>query len=247
MKETTEAGMNRTGLATAPREGRRMAEDTWKTGLAAGAPDLEIARLRASYAENSGPVGSIPPPASIKGLASMALQKGMGRRPSIFIDKLGERLAFERTGTRLYEALIEKYEADEDAMDLEAVSLEGLRVFRDEELRHFHLVRQALEKLGADPTVQTPCADLAGVQSMGLVQVVTDPRTRFVQGLQAILTAELVDNEGWKLLIDLARGMDQDDMADGFQQALHEEDIHLEHVRGWLWALSKQEARVSKP
>ena len=34
-----------------------------------------------------------------------ALNKLVGVSPEVLIDKLGERLAFERTGTRLYDAL----------------------------------------------------------------------------------------------------------------------------------------------
>ena len=37
-----------------------------------------------------------------------ALNKLTGVSPEMLIDKLGERLAFERTGVRLYEALLAK-------------------------------------------------------------------------------------------------------------------------------------------
>ena len=43
--------------------------------------------------------------------AGAALQALKGGPPTQFLDKLGERLAFERTGVRLYEALISKHEA----------------------------------------------------------------------------------------------------------------------------------------
>jgi hypothetical protein len=46
--------------------------------------------------------------------------------------------------------------------------------------------------------------------------------------------AELADNDGWQLLIKLARQMGQDDMADRFQTALEEEDRHLASVRTWM-------------
>jgi hypothetical protein len=95
-------------------------------------------------------------------------------------------------------------------------------------------VKDAIEHLGGDPTAVTPCADLKGVESMGLVQVLTDPRTTLTQGLEAILTAELADNEGWKVLIAMAEAMDQDELAQRFTTALAEEDEHLRSIRTWL-------------
>ena len=68
----------------------------------------------------------------------------------------------------------------------------------------------------ADPTAMTPCANTAGVASMGIMQVITDPRTTVPQCLSAILTAELADNAGWELLIQLANEMGQDDMVAQF-------------------------------
>jgi rubrerythrin len=174
----------------------------------------------------------------------MALQKGMGRRPSLFIDKLGERLAFERSGTRLYEALLVKFEADGSLAEI--VSEERLRAIRDDEARHFHMVWQALERLGADPTVQTPCADAGGVESQGLFQLLSDPRSSFAQGLHAALTAELVDNEGWSMLIDLADKMKQPEMAEEFRKALREEEVHLQLVRDWLREANLKEAGAAR-
>jgi hypothetical protein len=63
-------------------------------------------------------------------------------------------------------------------------------------MRHFELVRCTIEMMGCDPTAQTPCADLVGVETLGLVQVLTDPRTTVAQCMNAILTAELADNAG---------------------------------------------------
>jgi hypothetical protein len=48
----------------------------------------------------------VPPPTSMKGMAKSALQALKGEKATVLIDKLAERLAFERTGTRLYETLI---------------------------------------------------------------------------------------------------------------------------------------------
>src|SRR5688572_7566617 len=105
MKKETELGMNRTGMAMAPKEGKRQKESAWKAVPAPEGDTGEIGRLRAEYDAESGPIGTVPPPATLKGAAKTAVQMLKGNDASTFIDKLGERLAFERSGTRLFELL----------------------------------------------------------------------------------------------------------------------------------------------
>jgi hypothetical protein len=237
MKDATKMGRNRTGMATAPRQAGRQKTNESKSPDAAGEA---LARLRSEIALESDPVGTVAPPASLKGAAKNAIQMGLGRDPQGFLDKLGERLAFERTGTRLYDALIAKHAAgDSPVGSADAVTLQS---FRDQERRHFDLVWESLVNLGADPTCETPAADLAGVKAMGLVAAITDPRATFCQALDALLVAELADNDGWRMLIDLADGMGQSGMAERFQSALAEEDIHLETIRRWVTELVREEA-----
>jgi ferritin-like metal-binding protein YciE len=154
-------------------------------------------------------------------------------------DKLGERLAFERTGVRLYEALMVKCQALQGTQN--ELPLIELRKHRDDEVRHFKLVEQALDKLGADPTAQTPSADMGATASMGFLQVISDPRSTIPQALNALLTAELTDNAGWELLIKLAREHGQDDMVQDFEQALQSERSHAAEVQRRL------EAQVLEP
>jgi hypothetical protein len=116
-------------------------------------------------------------------------------------------------------------------------ALQTLRTIRAEELAHFHLLSDSVTELGADPTAQTPCADVAGTASMGLVQVITDPRTTMAQCLNAILMGELTDNAGWELLTELATEAGQSDLAEQFSQALKAERRHVTIVTGWLKAL----------
>jgi ferritin-like metal-binding protein YciE len=77
---------------------------------------------------------------------------------------------------------------------------------------------------------------------MGLLQVVSDPRTTIAQCLNALLTAELVDYAGWELLIQLCEQMGQDDWASRFRQALAQESEHKELVQGWLQSMVLAEA-----
>jgi hypothetical protein len=120
-----------------------------------------------------------------------------------------------------------------------------LEELRAEELRHFELVHRHLVRMGADPTVQTPCADTAGMQAMGVLQVLTDPRTTLSQCLNAILTTELADTAGWELLTLLARESGETDMADEFAQAHLNEQEHDRRVKGWLTDLVMMDAGVA--
>ncbi len=112
-----------------------------------------------------------------------------------------------------------------------------LQRIRAEELEHFHPLCEAVTQMGGDPTAQTPCADVTATASMGLMQVVTDPRTTLAQCLNAILTAELTDNAGWELLIQLAEQADAGDITTRFAQALEAEQEHVVIIRGWLQSL----------
>ncbi|UUZ49082.1 ferritin-like domain-containing protein [Massilia sp. B-10] len=173
----------------------------------------------------------VPLPGTLQGAVTMGIKTLSGDSPQILLDKLGERLAFERTGTRLYDALITKCEVMLDG-DI-SMTIEDLEQIRADEARHFRLLAEAIESLGGDPTSQTPSADLAGVESMGLVQVLNDPRASIAQSLHAIVTAELSDKSGWETLIALADEHDIQSMVDDFTDALNQEREHLALVQTW--------------
>ena len=232
MENEIKVGMNRTGLDMAPLAKDEMIQ--YAEGQAALAPESDGAfeAVHMAYIEEAERVGSVPVPATMKGMAKTAGAKLTGKNPEVLLDKLGERLAFERTGTRLYEAMMLKCGAV-DAKN-NPVDVARLSRIRDDEEMHFHLVHKHIEKLGADPTAMTPCADVAGVQGMGLMQVISDPRTTVAQALNALLSAELTDNASWELLIELAEQAGHKDMATEFTAALQNEQQHLALVRGWL-------------
>jgi rubrerythrin len=231
MKKPTDMGRNRTGVAASPVDAKQLVE-----GAADGVPTALISeglsRVRAEIAADAEPVGTMPPPTSIKGVAKTMTEALKGQKATVLLDQIAERLAFERTGTRLYEALISKLAgADPHPGGPTEADLEQIR---DEELAHFQLLKSAIESLGGDPTAVTPSADLVGVASSGLIQVLGDPRTTLNEGLKAILIAELADNEGWQNLIELASGLGQEEMANRFQTAADDEEDHLARVRTWV-------------
>lgn len=225
-------GANKTGMNLSSIEISELSANTDNDGL--DGSGTEIAVLRAAYIVEAEPLGTVPVPGTIKGIVKTGMEKLIGNSPEVMVDKLGERLAFERTGIRLYEALLTKFQATEDKFEFPGLSTAQLILFRDQEAQHFKIVVEALEKLGADPTAQTPGADVVGIESMGLVNVIGDPRTTLSQSLHSLLVAELADNAGWELLIKLAQDIGEDDLVISFTQALTEEQEHLVHVRAWL-------------
>jgi rubrerythrin len=191
-----------------------------------------IATVRVEYAGAGEPVGHVPPPARLGDKARAVAPAGAGQHPMTFLDKLGERLAFERTGTRLYEAIVSKYDAyggfagGPTRAEIEAIL--------DEEYRHFRLLSRVVGELGGDPTAVTPSAHLKTVATHGFVKVVAEPRTSLLQSLEIALLAELTDTSGWDALVALARQARQQSLVSEFSRALAAEDSHLERVRRWV-------------
>jgi rubrerythrin len=229
-------GLNRTGIMLNPEMSEDLIEGTKNmVSSTINDQDLSIMVDKASYLQEAIPIGSRP----ATNLESPADERSGSSAMAILFDKLGERLAFERQGTRLYEAFLAKLEAK--GPDDAGPSSNDLRHICDEELGHFKLLQHAITQLGGDPTVQTPSADVAGVLSQGVLQIVTDPRTTIPQTLQAVLNAELADNDGWIMLADLAGKLGHSDLEEQCEKALAQEQEHLESVRSWLTAITLEE------
>ena len=229
--QTAHVGMNRTGIQMSPLDGKAMQDaDPAMVGVA-NVDESAMADLRNDYIANADALGSVPLPGTLTGAVNMGLSMLKGDSPQILLDKLGERLAFERTGARLYDALITKCEVMLQG-DI-SMTIEDLEQIRADEARHFLLIADAIASLGGDPTSQTPSADVVGVESMGLVQILNDPRTSVAQSLHAIVTAELSDKAGWETLIALADEHELSEMVDDFTQALNHEREHLALVQTW--------------
>ncbi|WP_394844561.1 ferritin-like domain-containing protein [Pendulispora brunnea] len=241
-KSTLKMGLNRTGMATSPIHGKELVDSVSEATPSSTGDEQWIAAVRNAYGKEGLPVGHVPAPSTLKGVVGTTIKAVQGLSMTVFMDKLGERLAFERTGTRLYEALLSKF--DTFGTFAGGPQRSVLERFHQEELTHFSLLKSTIESLGGDPTVITPSADVVAVESMGLAQVLLDPRTTFVQGLEAILVAELADNDGWTLLITLAGDFNREDLVQSFKEALDEENAHLEKVRHWVRAAMRVEEKV---
>jgi len=239
-EEGQESGLlNRTGVMTHRALSAELIQGAKKTVPSSKGDGGEIAKQRAEYVEGALPIGSNPMIPDDNGEIDTD-REAQPENFRLLLDKLGERLAFERQGTRLYETVVQKFELlDGNGSGPE---LEDLRHILQEEMEHFAMLQKVISELGGDATVQTPSADVAGVLSQGILQIVADPRTSRAQTLQAMLNAELADNDGWQMLIHLSSALGHAEFEKQFEKALEEEQEHLENVRGWLESMTLEEA-----
>jgi rubrerythrin len=241
----TDIGPNRTGIATSPVQAKAAVQGA-ADACREPAPDgEELSKARADHARGAPPVGTMPPPASMRGAATAVVKAIKGNSALAFLDLLGERLAFERTGTRLYDALIVKLEGADPRPT--GPTREQLEDIRDDEMRHFGLLRDAIQELGGDPTVITPSADVVGVAGSGWVQALTEPRTTLTEALKVVLAAELADADGWDTLVEVATGLGQEQLAAQFSDAAVQEESHLMRVRAWVMLAVAGQVGIEPP
>ena len=230
-----EMGKNKTGVARSPKLVDEMVEATRKFEPNPAGDEHFIAAVRSELARELEPAGSGSPPAGARGLATAAALKLKGGiDPVQLIDALGERLAFERSGVRVYEALLSKLEAFGEFKG--GPTREELLHILTEEYEHFRLLEGTLLHLGADPTAVTPSANATATMTSGIVSAVLDPRTNLTHCLEGALMLELADNESWETLVHMTRSAGQTKIADSFEEASAQERDHVLNVREWVSA-----------
>jgi hypothetical protein len=234
MRPSGQQGDNRTGIMTADEMAEQMIAATSEFPPSSPGNRLAMAEVRVGYAMMGETMGETPAPGSLVDKAKAAVSAAAGGQPTVLMDKLGERLGFEHAGARLYEALLSKHQAHGSFPG--GPSAEDLRHILEEEYGHAELLEHAITELGGDPTALTPSGNLAAVISAGLPQVLSDPRTNLLQSLEAIVVAELVDNECWAALASLAQQGGYEELAEECQRAIENERDHLHNVRTWIAA-----------
>lgn len=262
--QATSTGSNLTGSTVSPEDCQAMLEAVYAFKVPGPLDTSAQVEQRMVYIDEAESVGSVPKPVSsvsVMDAVKTGLKNLVNRTdPTIFLDKIGERIAFERAGVRLYDALITKYTAISQknhhllpsVREMAASKTNGatpplmprdetpyatLQRIRAEELSHFKMLCGAIQAMGGDPTAQTPCADVMATASMGLIQVVSDPRTTLAQSLNAMVAAELIDTTGWELLATLADGANQPELKNQCLAAHREELQHLATMKEWLSVL----------
>lgn len=148
--------------------------------------------------------------------------------PAKLIDVLNERLAFERAGVKLYDRIIEVMRAatDEDVSRM----VPEMQKHRDEEKEHEEWLEDRIRALGGDAHAETDRSRLVTRESKGIEEVVMSD-AELPHLLHALLAAELVDNAGWDLLVQIADEAGDRGAKREFKKRLHEEEEHLLFVR----------------
>ncbi len=151
------------------------------------------------------------------------------------IDVLTERLAFERAGVKLYDRVIEVMRAagDENVLRM----LHEMEEHRNEEKEHEEWLEAQIRALGGDAHGETDRSRLVTRESKGIEEVVLSD-AQLPHLFHALLAAELVDNAGWDLLVQIADEAGDHTAKRDFKKRLHEEEDHLLFLRKAMEKLS---------
>ena len=154
------------------------------------------------------------------------------------IDSLNERLAFERAGVKLYDRICDviRSGADENPKRM----LEEMEQHRSEEKEHEEWLEEQIRTLGGDAHSETDKSRLITRESKGIEEVVMSD-AELPHLFHALLAAELVDNAGWDLLVQIADEAGDRDAKKEFKKRLHEEEDHLLFLRKAMEKLSFNE------
>ncbi len=154
------------------------------------------------------------------------------------VDLLAERATFEEDAVELYDSLLESLDGLAEPALLEA--REDLERHRAEEQEHAAWLEGLIHQLGGRPQKALPNA--VHRESRALEQVI---RTKPNGGgalpmFHAMLAAELMDTEGWKLLLEVAESVGDDDAVRELRTRVEREAEHLELVRRLMLTLAKE-------
>lgn len=154
------------------------------------------------------------------------------------VSLLAERATFERSAVTLYDRLLDAIE-DFDQPIVRS-SMDALRLHRDEEEEHAVWVEELLAKLGGFP--QHELADAVARQSQLLADLIGEARASgsVLAMFYAMLSSELMDGEGWKLLLEVADELDDGDAVVELKSRVAREDEHLALIREILFELARE-------
>ena len=153
------------------------------------------------------------------------------------VDKLCERLAVETGGVDIYKAVIAKMN-DRDVTT-------RLEKFMRDEAQHRDMLSRYLDGLGVDNR-ETPSARLARLEGEAYLKLIGEAQTP-AQVLNILLTVELMDENGWEMIIDLGRDLHDDELVRTLNAALRDEKEHLRGVRGMLATMTRSLMMLAEP
>lgn len=157
------------------------------------------------------------------------MRKLAQRNKPKLLDLLNERLKYERSSVKLYDSLIEKVKRAGDANIMRMMP--QLKEHRGQENEHAEWLEQQIRDLGGNAQADTDMSQLIQKEAKGIEEVMLDGDMNIMHQFHALMAAELVDNAGWDLLVQLADEADDGDARRAFKKCLHEEEEHLELVQ----------------
>jgi bacterioferritin (cytochrome b1) len=158
--------------------------------------------------------------------------------PEKLLDLLTERLTFERAGVKLYDTVIGKMKSSKEPV---ISSLTGqMTKQRNEEKEHEEWLEDQVRALGSDAHTETDLSELILRESRGLVDVIGEDN-ELPHLFHALLTAELVDENGWRLLVALADEANDDIARRELRQRAQEEEKHLLFVRNVVASFTRKD------
>ncbi len=155
------------------------------------------------------------------------------------LDLLIARMNFERAGVKLYDSVIAKIQAQSDSSLLRL--LDKLHEHRNEEKEHEEWLEEQVRMLGGDAHGTSDMAQLEERESKGIEDIILDGDNEALHFFHALLAAELADNAGWDLLVELADQAGDRDAKKAFKKRLHQEMEHLLFVRRVIRRLARRE------
>ena len=144
--------------------------------------------------------------------------------PEKVIELLSERLAYERSGIKLYDAILKKVRRSRHTQLKKLVK--ELESHRDQEVEHAEWCEENIRMLGGDPDEKTERTLLVETEAQGIEQIVFGDAP-LSQMFHALNMAELGDNAGWAQLVGIAEQCGDEEARAEFQERLEHEEEHL--------------------
>jgi bacterioferritin (cytochrome b1) len=166
------------------------------------------------------------------------MKKLAQRHPEKLLDLLTERLTFERASVKLYDMSIAKIERNSDPA-IVAVLPQMIRQ-REQEKEHEEWLEDWVRELGSDAHTDSELSELIERESKGVMEVISQDE-QIPHLFHALLTAELVDDTAWKLLVHLADEADDDDARRELRNRARQEEQHLIFIRSVVAAFTRRE------
>jgi rubrerythrin len=152
---------------------------------------------------------------------------------------LYQALETEIGGVQVYENAVQCAVNDELKSEWEK--------YLKETRRHVEIVTGVFERVGLDPSVETPGRQIVREKAATLVKSMQsalsagDPAAAQLVAAEAVVDAETKDHQNWELIGILAQETTGDTataLKDAHDEVEDEEDEHLYHTMGWareLW------------